>query len=782
MPTVPVDPMYANCVLHLPFDGVDNSTAILDRSFQQNVITVRGAAKIVTTETRDGRSVGYFDGTTDTRLSVAANVRFSVGTGSYWVRAWVKLPEFPSVIKHLLTFTNEDSSNLDGHRLAVDSLGKLAVLKAGSTVVSYGAAAPLNSWFEVAYGRVEGVVYLAINRVLIGVGRSTESLSSSGMAVAVNYNPSGGPLMCYMQDLQVYVGSFPLNKVFEVPIAAFPESGGFWASTVLAMHMDGQIQFRDLKKHVVTGVGNAAVTTGQSRLPGGVSFTFDGNGDYLTSISAPDLYLGDRDYTVEASVRFTGWPVDNGGTYAFTIICKDVEGSREFTVSVTGTASSLTSLQVTSFGSNVVYDTVVGAYTFSLGVWYDLAVSKKNGRTYVFVNGGLLNAGGTETSKSVQATSTPLKIGANVYNATSLYYLNGQVSCVRLTIGEGRYTGNYVVSLPFPETVVGDPHWYKVVLSLTTAAPSGVTTFVDVKGHTVTPQGDAEFSADSAFGEAAAKFTSSGKLVSTSNDFLLGAGNFCLRFWYKLDSLPGSSAALLCMGDAANYWQLLMGDGGFKVKVGINSISSDVCNFVYSHNTNRHYFVWQKVGGLNIFIQDGVIIGGFYHEDFSFVTVGTLYIGANYNVGTTTPCKIDELEIIKNSPYDLSLYALGVTPEILTLGQCLASSVLDTDIVVPTFTPPADVQLIALDDHHTRNMLCGGSGRIYGTVRVGGVLATRDVRLYDKLTGALVHQVWSNSAGDYEFPNLDTTRKFLVAGHDYNQVYNAGVADHMVPE
>jgi len=75
-----------------------------------------------------------------------------------------------------------------------------------------------------------------------------------------------------------------------------------------------------------------------------------------------------------------------------------------------------------------------------------------------------------------------------------------------------------------------------------------------------------------------------------------------------------------------------------------------------------------------------------------------------------------------------------------------------------------------------------GTGTITATLEVADIKVRRRVTLLDHKTMRPVAQTWSDAlTGVYTFTGLDPFRRYLVIGDDYNQIYNAAVADWVVP-
>ena len=233
-----------------------------------------------------------------------------------------------------------------------------------------------------------------------------------------------------------------------------------WHYKVLGLHCDGtngSKRFVDsVSGKTVIPFGDAQISTAQyPALTGKTSSgLLDGAGDYL-SIADSDLWhLSNRDFTIRARIRLAGYAANNGGAYVSTIVAQDLSTSRAFSFGVSGTASSFTALTWTGFVDNATPTAVTGSFSFSLNTWYLVEVCRVGNLLYLFVDGTLLNTGGTAYSITHQNSTTALKIGASVYDGTFLYYLNGNISEVEIYNGAGLHTASYTPSSdPFPDGI-----------------------------------------------------------------------------------------------------------------------------------------------------------------------------------------------------------------------------------------------------------------------------------------------------------------------------------------
>jgi hypothetical protein len=79
------------------------------------------------------------------------------------------------------------------------------------------------------------------------------------------------------------------------------------------------------------------------------------------------------------------------------------------------------------------------------------------------------------------------------------------------------------------------------------------------------------------------------------------------------------------------------------------------------------------------------------------------------------------------------------------------------------------------------DMQDGGTGTVAGTVKIGGTPVQRVVRLHDESSGRVARATVSAADGTYSFTHLDTTKKFYAIAFDYQDQYNAVIADKLSP-
>lgn len=68
------------------------------------------------------------------------------------------------------------------------------------------------------------------------------------------------------------------------------------------------------------------------------------------------------------------------------------------------------------------------------------------------------------------------------------------------------------------------------------------------------------------------------------------------------------------------------------------------------------------------------------------------------------------------------------------------------------------------------------------TTDENGQPVSRRVRAFERKSGRIVRETWSNSAGFYRFEELDPNKRFTIVAHDYTGEWNAVIADNVTPE
>ena len=221
-----------------------------------------------------------------------------------------------------------------------------------------------------------------------------------------------------------------------------PVGDTYFSSVKLLLHCDGSnggTTFTDVLGHTPTRGGSAQTSTVQYKY-GTASLLLNGSTDYLTFPDSADFELAGNDFTLEAWIRFTGYAGNTNG-YAGIIISKDSATERGVQFGISGTASSYGSVFFTGY-DNSNFTTVSVNKSFNLNQWYHVAATRYGNFIYFFVDGVLLNVGGSAFSRTIRNQADVLAIG-KLNNPGYEYYFKGYLDDIRITNGVARYTSDF---------------------------------------------------------------------------------------------------------------------------------------------------------------------------------------------------------------------------------------------------------------------------------------------------------------------------------------------------
>lgn len=376
----------------------------------------------------------------------------------------------------------------------------------------------------------------------------------------------------------------------------FDDAAASGSGRVLGLHCDGtngSTTFTDVTGKTVTANGNAQISTAQYPSLAGKTSSglLDGSGDYLTVPDSEDWNFGSGAFTLRAKIRLTAYATSNAGQYQAAVISQDLDTSRAFSFNILGTASSYTTIYFIGFSDNFSgYTQVTASFSFSLNTWYDIECCRSGNLVYLFVDGALLNPGGTAFSRTIQNSTATLKIGAENFDVTYLYHLPGYISEVEIYKGVPLHTENFTPS-GFPFSNAGQ--------SIIDSAQNEVT----VVGTAVT------VSDASAFGGICLQANQSSGYVSLPV-IPLTKLYWTIECWVKPDALPS-------YGYTSGVFQYGTGSSGADgLCVALYNTGQIVCMFYHGIEINAgtvaagervHVFVQRS--GSNIYIGSGGTVG-----------------------------------------------------------------------------------------------------------------------------------------------------------------------------
>ena len=190
-------------------------------------------------------------------------------------------------------------------------------------------------------------------------------------------------------------------------------------------------------------VNNAVASYTQSNFYGG-SYSFDGNGDYLSLSSTSDFDFDKGDFTIELWANCDSY---SGSPYLFDF---RADGSD------TGTTNRVVWYVPSSSGKPTFWangsSRIVADNTITLDAWTHLALVRENGTTTMYIDG---SAQSSTYSDSIDYTTSPLTIGQR--QGTSSQSWDGFLQDVRIYKGIAKYTSNFIPASTNPNVRLDSP-------------------------------------------------------------------------------------------------------------------------------------------------------------------------------------------------------------------------------------------------------------------------------------------------------------------------------------
>lgn len=189
--------------------------------------------------------------------------------------------------------------------------------------------------------------------------------------------------------------------------------------------------FSDSSSNTFTITRNGNVTQGTTTpfSPYGWSSYFNGTTDYLSVASNAAFGYGTGDFTMECWFSLNALPTGTNGAHLIDQRTADSQVVPTLYVYSDGSIKLFVSGAERITGGSVL-----------LNKWYHVAISKRSGITKMYLDG--VQIGSSYTDSNTYITS-PVYIGTK-YNATQMF--NGYISNLRLTKGQGLYTGAFTPS------------------------------------------------------------------------------------------------------------------------------------------------------------------------------------------------------------------------------------------------------------------------------------------------------------------------------------------------
>lgn len=252
-----------------------------------------------------------------------------------------------------------------------------------------------------------------------------------------------------------------------------------------------------------------------------------------------------------------------------------------------------------------------------------------------------------------------------------------------------------------------DPHEADVVLrlSMDDAIP------IDAKGHTITVHGDCAISTEQAkYGPSSLKFDGTGDylVATTSPDFAVGTGDFCIEGWFHFTGFTTSLGVGSCLFDTRPNGDLTRGFALFATTGGV--VTAFDANF-QDHRSNSgavttgewfHVAAYRKSGVMTVAVNGYPVIQYLSSYNYNPATttfiVGTAVDWQNTATDFKLQAYVDDIRFTKAARYVSNIAETSDT--------FAASNVLDmpmdttfADTKGHTTTPTGDAQISSAASH-----------------------------------------------------------------------------------
>jgi hypothetical protein len=418
------------------------------------------------------------------------------------------------------------------------------------------------------------------------------------------------------------------------------------------------------------GTNGSQVTSDSGANAASSSFVFAGVfGQPTISTTRSKFGSASLACNITGYVRVTNSSVSAIATGDFTLECffyatSFGSGSGWSTYLSLGTSSAGVVLRISS--SNQVQVIIngttqnVATIANGLNTWRHIAIVRIGGTVKVYYDGSAI---GNSFASSANIAAASLFIGNANPTVTDNDYCSGNIDEVRLLVGNGVYTGNFLVPTSAFTTQTQTPslippsslllHFDGTNGSSSTsdsgqyAASSTITMTGARFGQTSISSGQAKFGSTS----MSCNVTGYTSVVNT-NIPALGTNDFTLEFFmYPTSFGPGSGwSTYIMLGTSSTGLTIRISNSRF-LQVTINGNTYTSATAVIPNTLNAwHHLAFVRSSGVGRVYYDGTDVSGAISSNYS-LAAATLYIGnANPAVTDNDYCAgyVDELRLLQN--------------------------------------------------------------------------------------------------------------------------------------
>jgi len=726
VPTTPFSVSTTNQVLLTCYSNrfIDANTATTAK-----VITVNGTPQVTpyfypSGFTAPAASPGavLLNGSNQFLKSTTATTAFQFGTAPFTVEGWIyRTP------KALRQYICGGSFSGPGFQLVMDSPGFFiygGVTGIGNLPFSTITVTE-NAWTHFAVVRTNtssnGSAYY-INGVPAGTFQISSDISGTASFINVGTanDSTAEPTSGYIGNFRIVKGTAVYTGAFTPPSGPLTQNGGTYPSTtnvntsipsantsiLLGLADSNYLSatngvqnntFIDDSNYAFPITRNGTPTQGSITpyWPNGQwSNLFAANGDYISVPDAANLELGNSDFQMSAWVYLTAYPANNAGSYSSSILSKGTfAGTRSYEFGVGGASGTTLGLGLTNTGATTT--NIAGSFSFALNTWYSVRATRVSNRVYLFVNGNLLNAGGTAYTDTVSNGTDTLKVGRSNLDATYLFQFFGYISNVSLAIGGSGYSiASYTPATTPTTTVTSDIKFLSCQSNRfvdNSSVPATVSIFGAPRVQAFQPFSPTASYTTALYGGSGYFGGSPSYLSFPANSAMnFGTGDFTVEAWVYPTATPGDGAGPI--GGATSNILFAYSAAAFPGKwaFGRNNVAFDFSSLTdIVLNTWTHLAVSRSSGTIRFFI-NGALTNSASNSN-SYILTGGGNIGFN-GASSYFTGYMSQIRAVGTAVYTGAFTPPTLAP-LATTGPASAASYSSTTNVNTTFLTPATLLL-----------------------------------------------------------------------------------------
>ena len=649
-PTSPLTAITNTKLLTTQYNGGGNNSGFKDSSQFNFPITRNGNTTQGTFTPYGSNWSNYFGGSSGLIGPTSTSLGF--GSSDFTVEFWANIPSTSG--NGFFASVWDDSGGSDSNSswlIRLNNNGTLIThLMQGASTYNTLTSGQLstNTWFHCAFTRNSGTIYLFINGVLAQSAAVSGSMNTAIRTIKVGYQGTASNYLTgYVSSLRVINGTCLYTTTFTpstTPLTAV-------TNTQFLSCQSNRFVDNSTNAATITTTGSPTVQRFSPFAPltvynpttyGGSGY-FDGTGDWLSAVSAPQFDFGTGNFTLEC------WAWSNNFSSDYRLIAKVANissyGSWQILIDVSGYPRFYASSAASSWD---VASNVGGGVAIAANTWNHIAVTRSGTTFTIWVNG--VSAGTTTSAASIYYSSSVTVTVGGLPDGTRI--LPGYITDARILKGTAQYTSAFTPTTT-PLTAITNT---SLLLNYTNA---GILD--NAMMNNLETVGNAQISTSvKKYGTGSMYFDGTGDWLMTPNrtNLNVGSGDFTVEAWVY----TGSSSQQVIIGanrnsDGVGAFMLNLNYTG-KVRFfcsysGGTMLDYNVGSGTISDSAWHHIAVTRSGSSLRIFI-DGTQTGT------TNTTLGTASIDnaiADYRVGSTTDGAlnfngyIDDLRITKYARY-----------------------------------------------------------------------------------------------------------------------------------